>query len=72
MTELNVKICLDNKRCHICGRWWSLETGLMGTCPRCARAEIQDLMLKMQKLQSSNNSLRGALTRSRKARSARV
>lgn len=61
---------LDVHRCYDCGRYWALETYAQnpGVCPACASARIEAAHAGRVKAERVANSLRGAVTRAKKAK----
>lgn len=52
-------------RCYGCGRLWAHEPVRRADCPMCALGKIESLHQEVARLERSNRSLRGALTRSK-------
>lgn len=67
----DVRITLETHRCPDCGRWWGVERGYSGRCPRCADSAIHQANENTQKAQRSAASLRGALTRANRKKARR-
>lgn len=59
---------VDVTRCYECGRWWGIERGEEGTCPRCAQAKIDRAWEETKTAQRSAAAARGAAARKIKAR----
>jgi Zn finger protein HypA/HybF involved in hydrogenase expression len=61
-----VKVELEVNRCYECGRWWALEKGMRGQCPRCARAAVELAEEREMKAARGMATLRGALTKAKR------
>lgn len=62
---LEVRITLETTRCYTCGRWWALERGFVGTCPKCAQDAISLAREAEAKAGRSAAATRGALARAK-------
>lgn len=62
----NVEI--DEQRCSRCGRFWAIEAGVSGACPKCKHDYYSDLEDRLLKLRRANASLRGQLKRLKESR----
>lgn len=73
MSEFNHQptLTLETHRCWECGRFWAIEKGFTinsGTCPHCARRDLDKAEADRATLERSNRALRGAIARMRKRR----
>lgn len=63
-------ITLEATRCWHCGRYWAIEKGFRlnnGTCPHCAKREVDKAEADRAALERSNRSLRGAIRRMKRS-----
>ena len=64
MINLSTVIYLEEQRCHDCGTWWATEKfNGRCMCPRCAGSRLGKLIDEVNRLERTNRSLRGVLTR---------
>jgi hypothetical protein len=59
------EVILDMSRCYDCGRWWAIERGFTGVCPKCASDKIDRVYREQERLGRVVQSLRGVVTRAK-------
>lgn len=67
---LDPSVNIETRRCYRCGRWWALETGHTGRCPKCADDKADQRNAELEAARRSIRSLKGALTKARARRAS--
>lgn len=64
---LDPRLELVTYRCENCGRYWALENGVYGACPKCEWNKSVAAEVMRRKLARQVAALRGALVRAKRA-----
>jgi predicted Zn-ribbon and HTH transcriptional regulator len=65
MMKFTAEIYMETRRCRACGRWWALEDGAGGDCPKCKSAYVDGLREQLKAARRTNAGLKGALARAK-------
>jgi hypothetical protein len=64
---LTKELTFDEHKCFTCGRWWALERGSIGRCPKCADDASDKRLADLGAANRTISSLRGVITKLREA-----